>query len=251
MRDTILTDLATKGWAIRHSGPAPKRFQVMGERSSGTNFIKRLIDGNTWLGNSEALGWKHGVPAMMAIPADFTVVCVFRAADRWAVSMHAKPWHTRPPMQALPFSEFIRAPWDTRVDRPRYFPWCDEPEYRGQPLQADRHPITGAMFNDLFELRAVKMATLLSFAIRHSSCVFVRMEAAQAAPETFLHDLRQSLALPATESAYKPVTKRLGAKFKPAVMTRPETPATMPEADLDWMRTRLDLGIEKAMGYRY
>ncbi|MDD9739693.1 MULTISPECIES: hypothetical protein [Marinovum] len=251
MRDTILTDLAGTGWAIRHSGSAPKRFQVMGERSSGTNFVKRLIDGNTWLGNSEVLGWKHGVPGMLAIPADFTVVCTFRAADAWALSMHAKPWHARPPLQALGFSDFIRAPWDSRIDRPRYFPWAEAPEFRGQPLQADRHPITGAMFRDLFELRAVKMAVLLSFAIRHSSCVFLRMEAVQAAPEAFLADLRAGLALPATDTAYKPVTKRLGAKFKPAVMTRPETPAEMPEADRAWMRERLDLGVEEAMGYTY
>lgn len=251
MRDTILTDLATRGWAIRHAGPAPKRFQVMGERSSGTNFVKRLVDANTGLGNSEALGWKHGVPQMLAIPSDLTVVCAFRAADRWALSMHAKPWHTRPPMQALAFSEFIRAPWDTRVDRPRYFPWADAPEYRGQPLQADRHPVTGEMFADLFELRAVKMATLLSFAVRHTSCVFVRLEAVQAAPEDFLAELRETLALAPPKGAYKPVTKRLGAKFKPALGNRPETPKTMPEEDRDWMLSRLDVQVERAMGYIY
>lgn len=251
MRDTILTDLGQTGWAIRHAGPAPRRFQVMGERSSGTNFVKRLVDANTGLGNSEVLGWKHGLPMMLAIPADLTVVCAFRAADRWALSMHAKPWHCRPPMQALGFSEFIRAPWDTRVDRPRYFPWADGPDYRGQPLQADRHPVTGAMFADLFELRAVKMAALLSYAIRHTSCVFVRMEAVQTAPEAFLADLSAGLSLPAPQEPMTPVTKRLGARFKPAVATRPETPEEMPDADRAWMRRRLDLSVEAAMGYTY
>lgn len=251
MRDTILTDMARTGWAIRHAGPPPKRFQVMGERSSGTNFVKRLVDANTGMANSEVLGWKHGLPQMLAIPADLTVICAFRAADRWALSMHAKPWHCRPPMQALGFSDFIRAPWDTRVDRPRYFPWADAPEYRGQPLQADRHPVTGEMFADLFELRSIKMATLLSFAIRHTSCVFVRMEAVQAAPESFLAGLCTGLTLPAPNQPITPVTKRLGAKFKPSVMTRPDTPDEMPQTDRDWMRRRLDLGVEEAMGYTY
>lgn len=246
----IMTDLRERGWAIRHSGPAPRQFQVMGERSSGTNYVKRLVDNNCALDTSEALGWKHGVPGMLAIPADLTVICAFRAADRWALSMHAKPWHARPPLQALGFSDFIRAPWDTRVDRPRYFPWADAPEYRGQPLQADRHPVTGEMFADLFELRAVKMATLLSFALRHSSVVFVRMEAVLDAPTAFLDDLGAALDLPARDG-FKPVTKRLGAKFKPAVGTRPETPAEMSAEDRAYMLSRLDLGTEAAMGYAY
>ena len=246
----IMTDLRERGWAIRHSGSAPRRFQVMGERSSGTNYVKRLVDNNCALENSEVLGWKHGVPGMLAIPADLTVICSFRAADRWALSMHAKPWHARPPLQALGFSEFIRAPWDTRVDRPRYFPWADAPEYRGQPLQADRHPVTGAMFADLFELRAVKMATLLSFALRHPSVVFVRMEAVLAAPQAFLDDLEGVLGLGAREG-FKPVTKRLGAMFKPAVETRPETPSEISAEDRTYMLSRLDLGTEAAMGYEY
>ncbi|MDO6730483.1 hypothetical protein Q4577_10670 [Marinovum sp. 2_MG-2023] len=249
MTVSILDDLRTDGWSIRHQGPAPKRFQVMGERSSGTNFIKRLIDGNSGLANSDVLGWKHGVPAMLAIPGDLVVVCVFRGAEKWALSMHAKPWHCRPPMQEMAFSDFIRAPWDTRVDRPRYFPWADGPEYRGQDLQADRHPITGDMYRDLFELRAVKMAALLGFANRHPNVVFVRLEAVQAAPEAFLAGLAAGLGFAGLSRPYQPVTKRLGAKFKPAVAHRPLTPEKMPEGDRDWMMSRLDQPLETAMGY--
>jgi hypothetical protein len=251
MPQTVLTDLATRGWAIRHRSATPKQFQVIGERSSGTNFIKRLLAGNTNLRQSGVLGWKHRLPITLAIPADLTVVCSFRAADAWALSMHAKPWHCSPEMQKLTFSDFIRARWDTRIDRPRYFPWADSPEYRGQPLQADRHPMTGEMYKDLFELRTVKMAVLLSFANRHASCVFARMEAVQAAPEAFLADIRGELALPDSEGPFKPVTKRLGARFKPSVRNRPGTPDEMPETDRIWMRERLDLSVETALGYSY
>ena len=54
------------------------------------------------------------------------VLGLVRNAMSWALSMYAKPWHTSPQMQALPFSDFIRAPWDTRVDRARYFPDSDK-----------------------------------------------------------------------------------------------------------------------------
>lgn len=250
MQET-LTSMARDGWAIRHTGPRPRRFQVMGERSSGTNFVKRLVDGNSHLANSEALGWKHGAPSMLAIPSDLCVICAFRSADRWALSMHSKPWHARPFLQELAFSDFIRAPWDTRVDRPRYFPWADGPEYRGQPLQADRHPVTGALYRNLFEMRKVKMAALLGFVLRHNSVVMVRMETLQAAPEAFLADLSTALDLPARDLPFKPVTKRLGAKFKPAVPTRPETPRELSAEDHSFMLEQLELGTEEAMGYRY
>ena len=51
-----------------------KRFQVIGERSSGTNFIKRMLGRNTPLKATEDLGWKHGYPHMLAIPEDLLVV---------------------------------------------------------------------------------------------------------------------------------------------------------------------------------
>jgi hypothetical protein len=59
---------------------------------------------------SDALGWKHGFAQALAIPADLAVICVTRNAADWALSMHAKPWHAVPALQALAFSDFIRAP---------------------------------------------------------------------------------------------------------------------------------------------
>ena len=223
----------------------------MGERSSGTNFVKRLIGRNTGLEPSEVLGWKHAAPMMLAIPADLTVICTFRAADAWALSMHAKPWHCTPAMQRLEFSDFIRAPWETIIDRPRYFPWADGPEYRCQPLQADRHPVTGEMYRNLFQLRSAKLSALLGFAQRHPSCIFVRLEAVQAAPEDFLGELAAQLAVPGELAPYRPITKRLGSRFKPAVEGRPATPPEMARDDSDWMRGELDVQLEAAIGYRY
>ncbi|ANT61024.1 hypothetical protein AYJ57_12005 [Salipiger sp. CCB-MM3] len=232
--------------------PAITRYQVFGERSSGTNFLKRLIGRNTPLTPTEDLGWKHGFPQMTAIPQDTLILCVTRNAADWARSMHARPWHCPAQMQRLPLSDFLRAEWATIADRPRYFPQVAALGGVGQPLQHDRHPLTGAPFPDLFALRRAKLQGLLSFFNRGGALLFCRLEAVQAAPEDFLTALRGSLGLPAPEGPFRPVHKRLGSRFLPAVEEpRPQTPAHLSEADLAFLRSRLDLPLEAALGYSY
>ncbi|MFW2587171.1 hypothetical protein [Sagittula sp. SSi028] len=239
------------GW---HFGPAavpPRRYQVFGERSSGTNFVKRLIGRNSALTPIEALGWKHAVPHMTAIPADVAVVVCVRDARSWSRSMHAKPWHTPPVMQALDYSAFIRHPWDTVADHKRYFPQVAEHGGTGQPLQHDRHPLTGAVFQNLFELRTVKLQAHLSFLNRKCTVILCRMEAVTAAPQDFLRSLHDTYGLPSAQENYRPVVKRLGSKFRASVETRPDTPRDIPAEDLDFLRQNIDLDLEAKLGYHY
>lgn len=243
--------LRTTGWHIKPSGQTPRMIQVFGERSSGTNFVKRLIGRNSVLKPTEDLGWKHGFPHMTAIPAHIAIVCVVRDARDWALSMHAKPWHCPPQMQALPFSQFIRNPWLTVADRKRYFPQVQHFGGEGQPLQLDRHPISGLPFANLFTLRRAKLDGVLSFRNRSCTLVFCRLEAVQASPETFLTDLHSGLDLPAWGQDYRPVVKRLGSKFLASVDARPKPPKTMGLDDLDFMMTQLHPEQEAALGYRY
>jgi len=242
-------DFARTGFfATQATGVAPKRFQVLGERSSGTNFVKRLLGRNSPLKPSEELGWKHGFAQMMAIPPDLAVICVVRAPEAWALSMYAKPWHTKPGMQALAFSEFIRAPWDTIIDRPRYF-GAAEAGAVGQPLQQDRDPLTGAVFDNLFALRRAKLTALLSYLNRECPCIVLRTEVAQETPEATLDNMRAALSLPARNAPFRPVVKRLGSKFKPSITHSDEGPAQMNEKDRAFMRVQLDPAQETALGY--
>lgn len=227
------------------------RFQVMGERSSGTNFAKRILGRNTPLAPSEDLGWKHGFAQMIAVPADMVVVCMVRGAADWARSMHAKPWHCSAAMQALPFSDFIRAEWDTIVDRDRYFEEAARLGLRGQPLQQDRDPVTGARFADIFALRQVKLAALLGYARRDCNVAILRMEELIADPEGTVAAFRDAFALPAPEGDFRGITKRLGSKFRPAVESRPATPERLSEADLAFLRSRVDISQEALLGYTY
>ena len=61
----ISEQFADTGWQIALRGPVG-RYQVFGERSSGTNFVKRLVGRNTALIPTEELGWKHALPHMTA-----------------------------------------------------------------------------------------------------------------------------------------------------------------------------------------
>ncbi len=234
---------------VRRGSVGPTRFQVLGERSSGTNLVKRLFGRNSPMMPTETLGWKHGFAQVMAIPADLAVICVVRNAADWALSMHAKPWHTVPAVQRLPFPEFIRAPWQTIIDRPRYF--AGATELVGQPLMQDRHPISGAVFDNLFELRRAKLASLLGYLNRDCTCVILRLEEVQKDPESSIAEAISALGLPPRKEPFRPVTKRLGSRFRPAVPKRPTTPGRLDPADLDHLRAHVDTGLEAELGYRY
>ena len=165
--------------------------------------------------------------------------------------MHAKPWHCPPALQALSFSEFIRAQWATVADRPRYFPQVAELGGVGQPLQHDRHPLTGLPFENLYALRRAKLAALLGFFNRGCTLVFCRMEEVIARPQAFLNDLHTELQVPGLAAEFRPVHKRLGSRFAPAVEPRPATPKVMPPDDLAFLRAQVDCDQERLLGYDY
>ena len=185
----------------------------------------------------------------MAIPKDLIVIGVVRDARAWALSMHSKPWHTPRAMQRLPLDTFLRAPWETIIDRPRYFGDID-PGAIGTPLQADRQA-DGAPYPNLFALRRGKLAGLMSYMARGCSFALVRMEEAQADPHAFCARLSSRLGLPENTAEFRPVVKRLGSKFKASVPDRPETPEALSESQMEFLRTELDVSAERQLGYDY
>ncbi|MDX1821074.1 MAG: hypothetical protein R3197_09250 [Paracoccaceae bacterium] len=230
------------------------QFQVLGERGSATNLVRKLIDKNLPLMRTEALGWKHGVPGMVAIPPDFLVVAVVRDARDWALSMHKRPWHADPAMQALPFAAFLRAEWRGIVDRPEDFDLI-HPEIRdrvqGLPLHLDRHPITGLPYPNLFALRRTKLAGLLSFLHRECNLLLVRAETVQDDPAGFVTWVQQQTGLPLEGGGISGVKRRLGTRFNPSVARREATPESLAPEDLAFLRAELDLPLEAALGYSY
>ncbi|MGX9354471.1 hypothetical protein ACS3SW_04720 [Roseobacteraceae bacterium S113] len=248
------TDMAQTGIHVGiHPKANPKWFQVMGERASGTNYVRKLTSMNLRMTRTEALGWKHAFPSMVAIPNDFLVICCVRNAHDWALSMHKRPWHLAPSSQAADFSSFIRAPWKGIVDRPEDFEQIHEealPGARGQLLQFDRHPITGSAFPNLFALRRAKLTALAGMMNRHHSVVFLQMEHVTAKPDEYLRTLQSALGTPFKHDHLKKPKRRMGNNFNRSV-DAPETPKAMSEEDRAFMLSELDLRLERLMGYSY
>lgn len=231
-------------------------FQVIGERGSSTNLARKLIERNIVLERSDALGWKHAPPRMVAIPRDLLVIGVIRNAESWALSMHKRPWHLDPRLQVFDFSRFIRSPWVGIVDRPTDFPELDaglHDRVQGLELQMDRHPITGQPYSNLFEMRRIKLASMLGMLNRGCHMVLAKAEVIQQDPEGYVQFLCDEVGLPMAREKVQRIKRRLGTRFSLSVPeeVRGKTPKKMSPADRAFMIQALDMPLEEMVGYSY
>lgn len=109
--------LARTGLELHRAYDTPlRRFQVLGERASGTNYLHALVQMNLGLAPSAHLGWKHGFPQAQFYPRDMLVIVCLRGLVPWLRSMYRKPWHADASLRGIPFPEFLRAEWRTAMD---------------------------------------------------------------------------------------------------------------------------------------
>ena len=163
--------------------------------------------------------------------------------------MHRRPWHCPRAMQKLRFEDFVQARWETVADRPRYFPGQTEADW-GKPLLLDRDPATLAPFDTLFALRRAKLAHLLAVMQQCEATVLVSLRHLQNDPEGILRNITTRFDL-TPNAVFRPVRKRLGQRFKPALSTRPDPPKTMPPVVRVQMTQHLDLALETRLGFDY
>ncbi|WP_425038538.1 hypothetical protein [Primorskyibacter sp. S187A] len=255
MKYPFAEEMADTGLFLRLRPKAEfEMFQVMGERASGTNYIRKIMELNTTIRRTDALGWKHGFPTMVAIPPNLLTICAMRHAEAWALSMHKRPWHAHPNIQKLEFSEFIRSPWVGIVDRLGDFETLHDeirPHVTGRTLELDRHPLTGAPFPNLFALRRAKLLSLVGMLNRDCSVALLQMETATMVPEALITALRMATGAEGKGPAFKTPKRRMGNNFRRSVAARPETPKAMSDDDRAFMRSQLDVELEAALGYVY
>jgi len=276
-------------WAETHRQGTENiaRYQVLGERSSGTNYLDTLLGNNLAIKPRAQFQWKHGYPITHFIPRTHLTIVSFRDPLDWLRSMHKKPWHAPQDMWQMPFSAFLRSPWRSEVDdwiirddlrelrrlehplryaaariwnhylRPRYDVhrgWVTSSDTAraasfGLPVQHDLHPVDGTPFANVLHLRNAKMRGFLS--LRHRACnyVFVRFEEVRANPEAFVEMLHREFGV-ARAGPFKPVEKWLGT-LPPDQEIRQsgDSPETISEDDLSFVRDTLDMEQEAQVGY--
>lgn len=111
--------------------PIQRIVSIRGERNSGTNLIRELINLNsinlTWRVNrcvdaDGVYGWKHGFlyPADKVRREDVVLV-VARDAFAWLPSMYKAPYSRF--IQKMSFSRFLRTPFATECLMEEYYHW--------------------------------------------------------------------------------------------------------------------------------
>lgn len=247
-------ELLTTGLHVCRRGKARiGSASVIGERSSGTNFCSFLMRENFGLEDVEATGWKHGPgTGFIGVPADHLFVVCFRNALSWVRSMYAKPWHCAEEMYAPGLSHFLRAPWDTRIDKflMRRYKLNPKPRYVGQTLGLDRHPLTGEMFRNVCEVRTVKAQSFLALEQVGVNVAFVRLEVLQKDTEEVLDRMAEAFSL-ARPKRYQVPARGLGRYRGDGLDVRRAEAATLSPEDRAFVLSELDHEVERRMGYVY
>lgn len=238
------------------NNPTIGEFFVFGERNSGTNFIDALMRNNfSQLGGSASdriekfgfrYGWKHGFPTMMAAPDSTLAIVTFRDPLRWAQSMHRKPWHAANHLVNLSFTDFIRATWQSVVDE-RNFGIGSTADVRAlQEMHWDRHPMTGAQFENVLKLRAAKNQGFLSLKQRFKNVIFVRYEDVSENPEQFVRHIAQTYNC-SLHNGFTPVEYERGRKSSGVFV--PRRYPRIADSDREFIWSQLDMEQERSFGY--
>ena len=85
---------------------------------------------------------------------------------------------------------------------------------------------------------------------RDCTCVFLRLEEAQADPQATLNRIRTALGIQFNPTDYRKVQKPQGWRFRTAVGPRPDPPPEMDASDRAFMWSVLDKTQEARLGYR-
>jgi hypothetical protein len=249
----VETPAETSVSLIGHSsaeGPKIDRFQVYGERRSGTNFVARTLARNTGLKRWGAYGWKHALPYYPVLPKCCLFVVVVRDPFDWLRSFYAGPFEVDPAIAKLPFSDFLRAEWEGSYSGfagqwgHRGFAVKDR-FAQGEPNFLDRHPLTGQRFRNVCDMRSVKLAGHLSLLDRGLNTIAVRYEDFRAQPEAMLKMIASATGISLTK-AYSPTDKPVG----PSSDSRSDAKtAPISDADRRFILQNLDHGPERRCGY--
>lgn len=239
--------------AWKREYPAPlKRFQVLGERSCGTNFMDVLLARNTGLERTRDYGWKHSFPQFSSVLRDDLLVICFRDPETWLRSMYVKPWHVPDARVNVTFSEFLRAPWETVMDMPGAMNAVGRRQSLGLPAQGDRHPITGLPPANPVRLRNLKNAAFLGVLERRCNVALIRHEDLTLQPQDTVGQICDLFGIAMNQGEFFVPARRLGEMTQRSIQgDRRDATATYSDSDRAFVRAELDHETEQRLGYSF
>lgn len=245
-----LDGLRKTGWAfVTRSPGSVSGFHVLGERASGTNFLRFLVAKNTTLQRADLYGWKHGFPQFQNVLPNHVLLVSFRNLDSWLLSMYRKPWHVRRDDLNVSFSEWLRQPYRTIIDMPHNMGnVIGQEKARGLPVQFDRHPIDGSVIANPIQLRNLKNRAFLGIANRECNVAFVRYEALSTQTQAFLDAFVDAFGCNRADEL-KLTDRTLGDMKRRIPGDRREKSPVISDEDRAFIARELDHEIEAILGY--
>ncbi len=248
---------------IKSNHQPVKTFKVLGERSSGTNYISRLVQKNLNfqknLSKSTIFGHKHfiwwigssidesTVQSLMGNgrffePKNFffqnsqenLFIIVIRNPYDWIRSWFLTPYHIHPSKRRT-FELFYSSPYNFYN-----FPKCDKVEFL-----ENYHPQLKRGFSHLFELRKYKYINYQKVFDIAANVIFVNYEEVLKQPQEFLQTLSDTYCLEKKES-FIPIDTYKGKPLKP--YTNKEY-FKLSNSDLKKINGLIDWELENSYGY--
>ena len=157
--------------------------KIFGERNSGTNFIKSLLDKNLkdinilsyfYKGGS---GWKHGKPMLELFNNNDNVlfICAIRNLDSWLSSMYHRPYHMK--------------------KRDTFYNFITKPTINNDPRKDhDTHIYDYEINKNLFQLRYFKYEEYKKL-LNNNNCILVNLNYLQKNPEEFINSIASKFNL--------------------------------------------------------
>lgn len=219
-----------------------RRFQVYGQRCSGTNALIKLLERNLEdIEFTEEFGFKHWlVPPGVEIPDDVFVIVIARQVDQWLRSLHAKPWHAHPDLKDLEFGEFIRAEWRSVWDDDFWGIDKEHPKF-GQPIEEELCPRTGLPFPNAIAMRTAKLRNWIEVATRAAGHALVSHSEVVSRPEELMARLARASGSK-TREEFMPVTTYKGGETRRFV---PKDYPPLQTTDAAFVRRYLDNAVER------
>ncbi|WP_321447814.1 hypothetical protein [uncultured Cohaesibacter sp.] len=243
----IASELGKNGYYIQVGEKVPSNFTVLGERSSGTNFLKAQLDTIPDM-QFKNWGWKHAFITAWNVSPNLMIFGIVRNWNDWLLSMHKKPWHASKQLHEMAFSDFIRTKWESHpIPRPRQ----DQNMIIEKTIPGDRNPIDGSQIENVLALRALKLKNLLSLPLRAENVVLMKYEWFNQNPGA-LSDLLKSKFPSLDCPNFEKIKGKSFASFenyKRFEDFRPEFSKTIPEEDLSFIKSNLDSELEASLGY--